>query len=113
MVEALLHSFTLSRPFQSRGSGLIDKSPVLLLLLLFATPQPDYYANKPSTHWNGTKLVASFNDYLSCCFHTEWYSMAEALSCRNGPDSCEQYQFTGPVWGHLNLRTTTIDWFLK
>jgi hypothetical protein len=75
--------------------------------------QPDYYANKPSTHWNGTKMVASFNDYLSCCFHTEWYSMAEALSCRNGPDSCVQYQFTGPVWGHLNLRTTTIDWFLK
>lgn len=76
-------------------------------------PQPDYYANKPSTHWNGTKMVASFNDYLSCCFHTEWYSMAEALSCRNGPDSCVNYQFTGPVWGHLNLRTTTIDWFLK
>jgi hypothetical protein len=38
--------------------------------------QPDYYANKPSTHWNGTKMVASFNDYLSCCYHTEWYSMA-------------------------------------
>jgi hypothetical protein len=39
--------------------------------------------------------------------------MAEALSCRAGPDSCTLYQFTGPAWGHLNLRTTTIDWFLK
>ncbi|WIA23785.1 hypothetical protein OEZ85_013468 [Tetradesmus obliquus] len=78
--------------------------------------EPDYYFNKPSTHWNGTKLVAGWNgttDYLSCCFHTEWYAMAEALSCRNGPSSCEYGQFTGPVWGHLNLRNTTMDWFLK
>jgi hypothetical protein len=58
---------------------------LLLLLLLLPLLQPDYYFNKPSTHWNGTKMIAGWNntnDYLSCCFHTEWYTMAEALSCR-------------------------------
>jgi hypothetical protein len=35
------------------------------------------------------------------------------MTCRSGPNSCEYGQFTGPVWGHLNLRNTTMDWFLK
>jgi len=39
--------------------------------------------------------------------------MAEALSCPTGPSSCKEQQFIGPVWGHLNLRTSTMDWFLN
>eukprot|EP00878_Enallax_costatus_P015471 GHUV01016205.1.p1 GENE.GHUV01016205.1~~GHUV01016205.1.p1 ORF type:complete len:352 (+),score=61.74 GHUV01016205.1:183-1238(+) len=77
--------------------------------------EPDYYSNKSSTHWNGTKyFVVQPAEYQSCCFHTEWLYMAEQLACRNGPDSCSpEPQFTGPVWGHVNLRWTTMDWFLR
>eukprot|EP00775_Hariotina_reticulata_P005367 gene5367-5602_t len=75
--------------------------------------EPDYYFNVTCTHWNGTTVFVSFDDYIRSCYHTDWYNMAQALSCRNGPSSCIDGLFTGPVWGHLNLRNTTMDWFIK
>lgn len=83
----------------------------MLLSLPACLLQPDYYANKTCTHWNGTQVFVSFDDYIRSCYHTDWYNMAQFLSCPDG--QCTDGLFTGPVWGHVNLRNTTMEWFCK
>jgi hypothetical protein len=38
---------------------------------------------------------------------------ASYLACPPGGKTCEKTgAFAGPAWGHVNVRNTTIDWFL-
>lgn len=66
--------------------------------------QPNFYVNKRGR---------SGNDYIKCCFIDDWNYFARELSCPNGPSSCSNGQFTGPVWGHVNMFPTTMNWFLQ
>lgn len=42
----------------------------------------------------------------------EWAEFARQLSCPQGDHSCSNGMFTGPVWGHVNMFPTTMNWFL-
>jgi hypothetical protein len=66
--------------------------------------QPNFYTNKSGR---------GGNDYVRCCFFMEWLDFARQLSCPQGENSCVNNQFMGPVWGHINVYPTTIEWFLR
>ncbi|GBF91995.1 hypothetical protein Rsub_04719 [Raphidocelis subcapitata] len=55
----------------------------------------------------------SGEDYIATYFHEDWKRHAKFLTCNGG--ECDQGSnlFAGPAWGHVNVRNTTIDWFLQ
>jgi hypothetical protein len=50
--------------------------------------------------------------FVACCYVNTWNSFALKLSCRNGSASCIDNQLAGPVWGHVNMAPSTLNWFL-
>jgi hypothetical protein len=40
-------------------------------------------------------------------------SHAKYLTCDGGNCDNNSTLFAGPAWGHVNVRNTTIDWFLQ
>jgi hypothetical protein len=65
--------------------------------------QPNFYRDVDGK--NGDAFVA-------CCYVNTWNSFALKLSCRNGSASCIDNQLAGPVWGHVNMSPSTLNWFL-
>lgn len=62
--------------------------------------QPNYYQNK-----NGK----SFNEYIGCCFASDWNWHAATMACPN-PSSpmdaaCRTSAFAGPAWGRHSVLT--------
>ena len=68
--------------------------------------QPNFYASK-----NGKSASA----YLACCFVNEWNWFARNVCCsKPGVDStCANGQLAGPAWGHVNMDTRTLEWWLR
>lgn len=76
--------------------------------------------NEPNFYGGG-------NQYVRCCFIEDWGKFVPEVACADpskavvdsamggvGSDlsTCELGAFAGPVWGHVNIRPLTLDWFL-
>jgi hypothetical protein len=76
--------------------------------------------NEPNFYGGG-------NAYVRCCFIEDWRKFVPEVACvdpskavvdsamgAEGSDlsTCELGAFAGPVWGHVNIRPLTLDWFL-
>ncbi|KIZ01367.1 hypothetical protein MNEG_6591 [Monoraphidium neglectum] len=76
-------------------------------------PAPNFYNNKTSRSWRGETVTASGEVYVECCFWGDWEGHAKKLACPT-PDQCAATaDFAGPAWGHVYVRTSTINWFLN
>ncbi|KAI8467768.1 MAG: hypothetical protein J3K34DRAFT_480182 [Monoraphidium minutum] len=75
--------------------------------------EPNFYNNKTSKSWQGDVRTTSGETYIECCFWTDWENTAKKLACPT-PDNCAATaDFAGPAWGHVNVRPSTINWFLN
>jgi hypothetical protein len=75
--------------------------------------EPNFYNNRYSKSWQGDWRNVSGEAYIECCFWTDWEAHAKALACPT-PSNCKTTgNFAGPAWGHVNVRTSTINWFLN
>ena len=70
------------------------------------TPQPNFYINKEGR---------SGNEYVGCCFIRDFREFASHLACPGGQEgpACRLRQFAGPVWGHVFMYPSTMNWFLR
>lgn len=66
--------------------------------------QPNYYYNKKG------RTTA---DYLNCCFVNDWTDFAKGIACIYEKGSCWYNQLAGPVWGHVQIKPSTLNWFLS
>lgn len=55
----------------------------------------------------------SGEDYIATYYHEDWKAHAKYLTCDGGNCDNNSTLFAGPAWGHVNVRNTTIDWFLQ
>ena len=109
-------TFILGLNFEARDAGLAARQ----MRAAEARLRPGsvaYYelGNEPNYYQNVDGR--SGNDYIGCCFVRDWDKMATALSCPGGAGrdapTCTRGRLAGPVWGHINVRPQTIDWFLQ